>query len=343
MAHLDLKVRLQDANHAEEIKRRFENKGATLFFNGTENDKIYYGVDGAFIKHRRAKGIGNENWVYNAESDEIMGIEGKGNLVDVDQAWAIHYKETPSDLPSPHYLIKTTASVLHGIGKNIYTDKNLYAEIAKERSVYWLTEKDTTQGALQSNLRIHIDKVDFGKPEYFLEVEAKFNNAYSSADLSQAQKDLTSLRRELSIRDEDILPNSYGKMRRDQIMGNIRIDNNWIDMVPFELLKEFAASKHKIFQPHQNLMAVNGLNDGAHVILDGRVRVYYLNNQYDFPPGHIMGELATVNNTDRRCATVEAQETTETLHLEKGLVVELCGCPSVVHGWLKRYAPSPAA
>lgn len=339
MAHLDLKVRLKDAQHAAELKQHFENKGSTLFFSGTENDKIYYGHDGAMVKHRHAKGLGNSTWAENPESDEITGLGDKTDLVPMDQSWAIHYKQVPVGLPSPHYLVKVTNPVLNGIGKNIYTDKSLYAEVQKEREVYWLTQKEEAQGSLPSNLRIHLDTIILDKPYHFLEIETKFSNHYSQADIRQAQKDLTALKEELNIKPVDIVSFSYGKLARNAVMHNNNIHNEWIDAIPFSLLHEFAYSKEKVFDADAVLMSENDLNDGAYVILDGKVRVLYQGQQFDHSHGKIVGELATYNKTDRRCATVTAVAQTNTLHLHKELVSELCGCDNVLNGWLKRYAP----
>ena len=342
MAHLDLKVRLQDADHAAQLQKTLTAKGASLFFQGSETDNIYFGSDGAFVKHRRTVGLGNASGVNDPESDEIAGANN-GPLVAVDKSWAIHYRQAMApSLPSPHYLVTVGSSVLKGIGKNIYTDRNLYADVEKpQRSVYWLIQKDAVQGSRQSNLRFHFDRMHFGEDAYFMEVEAKFANAYTPQDLQQAHDDLEKIKRDLNINDADIVHKSYGRLKREQVLGDLSLSNEWVDMMPLGLLQEFAASKREIFAADQNLMVENGPNDGAYILLNGAARVFYDDKTYDFGDGYVLGELATFNKTDRRCATVTALQPTAALHLSKELTADLCACPNVLGSWLKRYAPTP--
>lgn len=344
MAHLDVKLRLRDAEQLADLKQRFENKGAQLFFSGTEHDKIYYGSDGAFIKHRHAVGIGNATWASDAESDEVTGLGDDHELVEVDHSWAIHYRQTPSKAPSPHYLIKAPTVVLNGIGKKVYTDKNLYADVEKNRDVYWLTQRDAAQGSRPSNLRVHFDQIAMkGRPFYFMEVESKFSNDYSARDIAQATNDLDRIQSEFGFKPQDVVKSSYGKLSRNVALSGLLLENDWIDAVPFHCLRDFAHSKEEIFTANDVLMQENDANNGAYVILNGQVRVLYQGQIFDHGKGNILGELATCNRSNRRNATVTALTTVQALHLNKELVSELASCDAVAYGWSKRYLPGGPA
>lgn len=341
MAHLDFKIPLKDAEHSKSLKQAFESMGATLLFSGKEEDKIFYLQNNAFLKQRHSYGIGDKRWAFDSASDEFIGYHDDITPVNVNQKLEILYRKIPNT-PAPHYIIDMKEDMQRGIADNIFTRKGLYAEVSKQRDIYRLSVQGEPQGTVQSNLRIHFDCLMLDKPLYFLEVEAKFPNNHRKDDLIQAEKQLQSLKKKLNLpEDQDFLP-SYGSMVRQFKMNGIELSNGWLEDVPFDYLADFATSPQKEYKSGQYLMKAGDYNDGGYVMLQGGALVNHNGNEHAFGHGVILGELATMNRSYKRCADVSATtDDTVALHVSKELMFELDTCPGVATAWARRYLPSP--